>query len=193
MKLHQKLAESHACSVYQTLYIPISSAFGANVIPQNGRCLHNSIAKIGTLEVLTRLTYNSAKNNALIDLMKLPKDDDKCPHLLAQEIVDRINKGIIVKGKRVPTQNSILADDNLLVDTWKQLKPALACIIESSIILLGEPAMQLRQSPMYIYKHSKTMHSYLHVQIVVLFNSRNRALIISDNKRQDLVKIISTT
>ena len=76
------------------------------------------------------------KQNSLIDLIKRLKDTNKFSHLLAQEIANIINKGVIIDSKRRPTQKAMLADENLLVDIWEQLKPALSCIIDLFYMLL---------------------------------------------------------
>ena len=56
------------------------------------------------------------KHSALIDLIKLPKDTEKCPHVLVQLTANRINKGFLVNGERGSTQGAMFVDDSLIVD-----------------------------------------------------------------------------
>ena len=46
---------------------------------------------------------------------------------------------------RLPTQNAMFVDDNLMVDTWENLKPALATSVEALFILLGYPEEELKK------------------------------------------------
>ena len=69
------------------------------------------------LAFISGLNYNSTKNSALTDLIKLPKDDNECTHLLVQAMSYKINKGLIADSKRGPIQNTTFADDNLIVDS----------------------------------------------------------------------------
>ena len=52
----------------------------------------------------------------LVNLIKLPKDSEKCQHLLVQATFDRIEKGILVNGKTGLTQNAALTEENLIAD-----------------------------------------------------------------------------
>ena len=53
-------------------------------------------------------------HSAIIDLIKLPKETYKHPHLMVQATTDSVNKGVNENGNRVPTKNTMFADDNLL-------------------------------------------------------------------------------
>ena len=78
--------------------------------------------------------------------MQLLNYTNKLLYLLVQATTSSINKGVFVNGKQGPTQSAMFVDDNLIADIWEQLKPVLACIIESLCTLLGEPDLQLRWS-----------------------------------------------
>ena len=65
------------------------------------------------------------KHSAIVYLIKLPKDTEKFPHLLVQDVDDSFNKGLVSNGNRGPTQNAMFIDDNLIADIWVHLKPAL--------------------------------------------------------------------
>ena len=77
------------------------------------------------------------KYSALIDLSKLPKYANECPHLLVQATAYRINKGVVIDRKWGPTQSAMLTDDNSLAGIWGKLNLALGYNIESSYMLLG--------------------------------------------------------
>ena len=78
------------------------------------------------LAVLAAPIQNGVKYGALIDLVCLPKDAYKCPHLLVKVKAYRINKGVIINGERGSIHNDMLTDDNLLVRIWEQIKPVLS-------------------------------------------------------------------
>ena len=107
------------------------------------------------LAVLTRLTHNSIKRSALVDLMNLPKGTEKCPHVLVQVTADKIKKGVIACGKRGPIQNAMLANENILADALEQLNLELACSIEPLCMLLGELDLQIFRGPLSMDKHFK--------------------------------------
>ena len=76
------------------------------------------------------------KHKALLHLVKIPIDLDKCPHLLVPATNDHINTGVFSNGKRGPTQNSMVVDENLLADTWDRLRPAMATSAEELFTLI---------------------------------------------------------
>ena len=140
MKLHPQVAVSHVHLVNQILYITIGSVFGANVSPHNWEAFVQSCCKKSEhLQSSLEFPAIAQKHSALIDLTKLPKDTEKCPHLLVKVIADRISKGIVADGKQGTAQSAILVDDSFLSDIWEQLKLTLACRIESLRVLIGEP------------------------------------------------------
>ena len=49
---------------------------------------------------------------------------------------------------RLPTQNAMFVDDNLMANTWEHLRPTLATSVEALFILLGFPEETLRKSPL---------------------------------------------
>ena len=69
------------------------------------------------------------KNSTIIDLIKLPKNTGKRPHLLERATVDIIDKGVIANGEIGSTQNAMFVDDNLLAEIWGYLKLSLSCSI----------------------------------------------------------------
>ena len=95
------------------------------------------------------------KQSALIDLIQLPKDVDKCSHLLFKATADSKIKGVITDGKRGIDQNDMFIDENPLSDILIHLKPTLTCSIESLRTLIVEIDLQVRQSPLSMVKHFK--------------------------------------
>ena len=97
--------------------MPIGSLFGANFSPHNWEVLAQSLCKkteyFQYSPDIDRIVQN---HSSLIDLAQLPKDNEKCPHLLVQAIADRINKGIIAEDKWGTTQNAITINDKLIAD-----------------------------------------------------------------------------
>ena len=73
------------------------------------------------------------------------------------------------------------------------LNPALACSIEALCILLGNPELYLRRSPLFMDRHFKTTWSRLRTQLGACINIIELTLRIRDTKRADLVTIMSTT
>ena len=61
------------------------------------------------------------KHKDLLDLVQIPTDLEKCPHLLVPTTNDHINTRLFVNGKRDPTENTMFADDNLLAEAWSHL------------------------------------------------------------------------
>ena len=122
--------------------------------------------------------------SAIIDLIKLTNDTEKLPHLLVQATADSINKGTLENGKIGPTQNSMFSDDNILVDIWVHLKPALDYSIEALSVLLGNPEFHLFRSLLSMEKCFNTKFPYLHTQLGVYINTRNIYLRIPDTKRK---------
>ena len=82
----------------------------------------------------------------------------------------------------------MLEDNNLLADIWEQLKPALACRVESLNIILGESNLQVSMK-----KYFKTIRSCARAQLGVLINARSITLSIPENKYKDLISIMLTT
>ena len=60
-------------------------------------------------------------------------------------------------------------------------------------MILGEPDLKLRRSPLSIDECFKTKCSCIRTQLGVCINTINLTLSIPDNKHQDLVKILVTT
>ena len=55
--------------------------------------------------------------SAIVDIVRIAKDTDKCSHLLVQAAGYIVKNGVVAK-------NAIFADDNLLADIWVCLKPS---------------------------------------------------------------------
>ena len=87
----------------------------------------------------------------------------------------------------------MLTEDNLLVDIYETLKPASACIVESSHALLGESYLKLQRSLLSMDKLFKKMYSYLPTHSGAYVKTKGLSLSISDIKHQDLVKNLLTT
>ena len=104
-----------------------------------------------------------------------------------------MNKGVLANGERGPAQKAMTADENLLVDIWVHLKPSLDCSLEVLCMLLGNPELCLRPSPLSMDKHFKTTCSYLRTHVTACIETRDFTLIIADTKHKDLVTIILTT
>ena len=99
MKLHSQVAAAHGYSVGQILCIPIGLVFVSNFNPHNWEVFALSLCKKAEKCQSSPDLPAIAQKNCLIDLTKLPRDDDKCPHLLVQPRADRINKGVATDSK----------------------------------------------------------------------------------------------
>ena len=118
MKLRPQTTTAHACSVGQNLHMKIDSVFGLNTSPHNWQVLAECLYKKSEcVYSFPDLDSMSQKQSALIDLVKLPKDTDECIYLLVPVISDRIKNDVVSDCKRVPTQNLMLIDENILAGT----------------------------------------------------------------------------
>ena len=88
------------------------------------------------------------KHKALLDLIKFPNDIFHTKKDFVQANPDSINKRVIVNGVRLPTQNVMLVDGNLMADIWDHLRRALVSSVEAIFILLVHPEENLRKSPL---------------------------------------------
>ena len=75
VNLHPQVAAAHTYSVVQTLYMPIGSVFGANVVPHNWEVFAQSrCKKTEHLQSSLDLPTIVQNHSAIIDLIKLPKN-----------------------------------------------------------------------------------------------------------------------
>ena len=77
---------------------------------------------------------------------------DEHPNLLVQTISDHLITGVFKDGLRVPTQNAMFVDDNILANVQEELTLAIAISSESLSILIGEEKLLLRKSPLSMDK-----------------------------------------
>ena len=127
VKLNPQLELAYVHPVGKIICMPIGSGFGASVISHSWEVFAQSLCKKAEhLQSSWNLPEIVHKHKALPCIIKRPKDTDKYPHLLVQVTADRIVKGVIIDGKRGPTQNTMISDETIIVETWEQLKPALA-------------------------------------------------------------------
>ena len=68
--------------------------------------------------------------------------------------------GIFKDSIRGPTTNNTHVNNNLLVYTWKFLKPTLSASTESVFNILRHPKKYLRKSPLSMDKYYKSLCSY---------------------------------
>ena len=194
VKLHPDVAAAHAYSVGQTLYVPTGSVFGSNVSPHNWEVLAQSRCMLAEhLQSTTDLDLLTQKHKALLDLVRIPKDLDKCPQLLVPATRDNLNPGVFLNGTRGPTKNAMFVDDNLLADIWSHLRPALATSAEALFTLLGEPDTSRRISPLSMTKYKDSDCSYVRRQLGILINTRKLTIGISDDKRITLERLLRFT
>ena len=104
IKLHLQVTAVYALSVGQTLFMPIASVFGSKFSPHTWEVFTQSrCKKTEYLQSSPDLPTIVQKHSAIIDINKIPKDTDKCPHSLAQDAAYSSNKDVLVNGKRGPT------------------------------------------------------------------------------------------
>ena len=85
----------------------------------------NLAVKSRVVSILPRSDQNYAKHSALIDLIKLLEDVEKCPYLLAQSTKGKTKKSHVHRRRVGTAHNSMLVHDNLLEGVWMHLKPSL--------------------------------------------------------------------
>ena len=79
----------------------IDSVFGHNASSHYCKVLENlTVKKVVHLPHLDDIVK---EYSALIAIIQIPKDFDKCPHLLAHVTDDMRNKGVIAYSNRGPT------------------------------------------------------------------------------------------
>ena len=183
----------HSYSVGKTLCVPIGTLFGVNASPNNWEVFVQARCKL--VEHL-QSSSNSAqiihKHKELIDFIDLPLDTDKHHNLLMQATADQLNTRVFIDGLRVSTQNSMFVDDNLLAKVQEEITPAIATSAKSLFILLREENSLLRKNPLSMDKHYDSVCSYLCVQLGILINTSSLTLSITDDKRENIIKIILT-
>ena len=185
---------SHAYSFGQTLHMHIGSVFGTNVSPHNWEVFAHSLFKLAEhLHSSRDLPTIVHKHRAIVELIKIPKDIEKCPHLMVQATTDSINEGVNANGNRGPTKKAIFVDNNLLAGIWVRLKPDLACSVEALHVLLDNPESHLRRSLLCMEIFFKTTCSCVRTQLVTCIKTMDLTLIITDTKHVDLVTIMWTT
>jgi len=84
-------------------------------------------------------------------------------------------------------------DDNLLVDIWGYLKPALAASIEALFVLLGFPDESLRKSSLSMEKYVDSLCSYSRAQLARQVNTRDLNISIPPTKREEILQTLRTT
>ena len=104
VNFHPQVSSAYVQSVDQTLCMTMFSVFGTNISSHEWEVFAQSFCK--KLEHSYSSPYLESiarKHTALIDLVNLSKGTNECPHLIVQEIDDRINKGVIENSKRGAT------------------------------------------------------------------------------------------
>ena len=100
------------------------------------------------------------KHKDLLNLIQFPENIFQSKDKFVQATPDSINTGVIENGIRLPTQNVMFVDDNLMADTWEYLRPTLAASVEALFILLEFPEETLRKSPLSMDKYYESLCSY---------------------------------
>ena len=77
----------------------------------------------------SRIQFNQKKD--LNKIIKLSAGVDGLSHLLVQATKDHANAGVFTIGKKGPTKNVMLVDDNQLKCVCKHLQPFLKCDAEA--------------------------------------------------------------
>ena len=130
------------------------------------------------------------KYKDLLDLVQFPEDIFYPKENFTQATPDSKNKGVIVDGVRLPTQNAIFVNNNLLTDSWVHLRPALATSAEALFILLGFPKERLRKSLFSINKYFKSFYFHSRKQFKCLINTRKLIVAITKEKRKEALEIL---
>ena len=140
IKLHSDVAGAHTFIIRNKLYLPLGSVFGSNVSPHNWEVIALSRTKLAEwLQRQLNIREIAKKHKDLLNLIQFPEDVFQPKDGFVQATPDSINTGVIENGIRLPTQNVMFVDDNLMAGTWEHLRPALATSAEALFILLGFP------------------------------------------------------
>ena len=193
IKLHPDIVGAHAFIIGDTLYVPIGSVFGSNASPCNWEVIALSRTKLAEwLQTQPNIKEIEEKHEDLLNLIKFPEDAFHPKEEFIQATPDSKNKGVIVDGVHLPTQNAMFVDDNLMADTWENLRPALAASVEALFILLGFPEEELRKSPLSMDKCYESLCSYSRKQLRYLINTRELTVAITEEKREEILEILLT-
>ena len=191
MKLHPDIAGAHSFVIKDTLHVPLGSVFGSNVSPHNWEVIALARTKLAEwLQIQSNVKKIENKQKNLLDLIKFPEDVFHPKEYFTQDTPYSKNKGVMAEGVRLPTQNAMFIDDNLMADVWEYLRPALACSAEDLFILLGHPEEHIRKSPLSMDKYYESPCSYCRKQLRYLINTRRLTVAITEEKREEILDIL---
>ena len=115
IKMHPDIAGSYAFIIGDNLYVPLGSVFGSNVSPHNWEVIALSRTKLSEwLQTQPNIKEIEEKYKDLLDLIKFPDEVFNPREEFTQATPDSKNKGVIEDGVRLPTQNVMFVDDNLI-------------------------------------------------------------------------------
>ena len=156
--MYPDVAGAHAFIIRNKLYVLLGSVFGSNVRPYNWEVIALSRTKLAEwIQIQPNIREIEDKNEDLLNLIQFPKHIFKPKDSFVQATLDSINTGVKENRIRLPTQNAIFVDDNLMANTWEHLKPTLAASLEALFILLGFPEETMRKGPLSIDKYYKNL------------------------------------
>ena len=193
IKYHPDIAAAHSFKLDKSLYIPLGSTFGSNVSPQEFEVIAKArVRKAEELQTLPCMKEIEERHKELINLIKFPADAFKCENKITPATADKVNKGVLLNGKRGPTKNTMFVDDNLMADTWEYLKPALAASAEALFMLLDYPNEKLRKSPLSMDKYYESLCSYTRKQLGKEINTRKLIVTITEARRLEILNLLLT-
>ena len=104
------------------------------------------------------------------------------------------NKGILDEhGLPKKTPHNIYVDDNLMADIAPNMKMTLASAIQAVFVVLGFPALAVRQCAVAIDKWCLLVVSPIQILLGILFNTRDMTVSVTPQYRQETLHLLDTT
>ena len=132
-----------------------------------------------------------AKHRQLLELVKW----DAAPGpdvVFSQAKACSLNQGVLnTDGSKKPTPHFIYVDDNLLADVRAGMPLALAAAAEAIFVVLGFPALAVRQCAVALDKWRELFVCYKLVLLGLEFNTRSMTVGIPDSYRQEVCDLLN--
>ena len=132
------------------------------------------------------------KHKYYLDMVKwdVPPDDSI---VFVQAPACSQHPGIITDdGSLRPTPHEIYVDDNLIADTRRRMRSALAAAIESIFTIMGTPLLQMRQCAVALDKWCLLFISHRQKLIGLIFDTRRMTVGTPDEFRQEVLDLINS-
>ena len=105
-----------------------------------------------------------------------------------------INQGIFDEnGVAQQTPHLIYVDDNLMADTPSRMRMTLAAAIQAIFVIMGFPALALRQCAVAMDKWSELIVGPIQILLGILFNTRKMTVSVTPKYRKETCNLMETT